>query len=63
MKIGVIGAGAWGTALAQVAAANGEPVLLWAFEAEVVDAINQTRCNPLYLPDIGLSPAIRATWP
>lgn len=61
MKIGVIGAGAWGTALAQVAAANGEPVLLWAFEAEVVDAINQTRCNPLYLPNIPLSPAIRAT--
>lgn len=61
MKIGVIGAGAWGSALAQVAASNGEPVLLWAFEEEVVRAINATHCNPAYLPDMELSPAIHAT--
>lgn len=61
MKIGVIGAGAWGTALAQVAATNGEGVLLWAFEPDVVEAINGQHCNNLYLPGIGLSPAIRAT--
>ena len=57
----MIGAGAWGTALAQVAAANGGPVLLWAFEEEVVQAINGTHCNSTYLPGIALDPAIEAT--
>lgn len=61
MKAGVIGAGAWGTALAQVLAADGQEVLLWALEAEVVEAINQTHENPLYLPNTRLSPSIRAT--
>jgi glycerol-3-phosphate dehydrogenase (NAD(P)+) len=61
MRIGVIGGGAWGTALAQVAARGGEPVLLWAREAEVVAAINAEHRNPLFLPNIPLSPAIRAT--
>jgi len=61
MRIGVIGAGAWGTALAQVAAAEHEPVLLWALEPEVVDAINATHENPAYLAGVPLSPAIRAT--
>jgi glycerol-3-phosphate dehydrogenase (NAD(P)+) len=59
-KIGVIGGGAWGTALAQVAAAGGD-VLLWAREAEVVDAINGAHENPVYLPGAKLTPAIRAT--
>jgi glycerol-3-phosphate dehydrogenase len=58
--IGVIGAGAWGTALAQVAAQNG-PVTLWAFEPEVAAAINEVRENSAYLPGIPLSPEIRAT--
>lgn len=61
MKIGVVGGGAWGTALAQVAAANGEEVLLWALEPEVVSAINQGHLNPLYLAGVPLSPTIRAT--
>lgn len=61
MKIGVIGAGAWGTALAQVAAANGDPVLLWAYEEEVVRGINDDHRNALYLPGNMLNPAIRAT--
>ena len=60
MKIGVIGGGAWGTALAQVAAAGGE-VLLWAFEPDVVDAINGAHINPVFLPGVPLSPVIRAT--
>jgi glycerol-3-phosphate dehydrogenase (NAD(P)+) len=59
--IGVLGGGAWGTALAQMAASDGSAVRLWAFEPEVVDAINQTRANPAYLPGIALSPAIVAT--
>ncbi|MBB4641368.1 NAD(P)H-dependent glycerol-3-phosphate dehydrogenase [Rhizorhapis suberifaciens] len=61
MKIGVIGGGAWGTALAQVTAASGEAVLLWALEPDVVQTINDTHRNTLYLQDIDLSPAIRAT--
>ena len=59
-KIGVVGAGAWGTALAQVAAAEGADVLLWALEPEVVSAVNGTHENPVYLPGVRLSPSIRA---
>jgi len=61
MKLGVVGAGAWGTALAQVAASSGEEVLLWAFEPDVVAAINMRHINDLYLPDQTLSPSVRAT--
>jgi len=61
MKIGVIGGGAWGTALAQVAAQGDRPVTLWAREPEVVAAINSSQENPLFLPGVILSPAIRAT--
>jgi glycerol-3-phosphate dehydrogenase (NAD(P)+) len=59
--IGILGGGAWGTALAQVMASDGTPVELWAREAEVVEAINSTRENPLFLPGLKLSDAIRAT--
>ncbi|MGJ8535937.1 MAG: NAD(P)H-dependent glycerol-3-phosphate dehydrogenase [Parasphingopyxis sp.] len=59
--IGVIGGGAWGTALAQAAAAGGDPVLLWAREGDVVRAINDQSANPLFLPNIPLSRKIRAT--
>ena len=61
MRIGIVGGGAWGTALAQVAAADGEETLLWALEPEVVDAVNTRHENPLYLAGVPLSPAIRAT--
>lgn len=60
MKIGVIGGGAWGTALAQVAAFGGE-TLLWAREAEVVASIADRRENQLFLPGVRLSEAIRPT--
>ena len=61
MKIGVIGGGAWGTALAQIVAANGGETLLWALEDEVVAAVNRIHRNPIYLPDVALDPSIRAT--
>ena len=61
MRIGVIGGGAWGTALAQVAAANGEPVMLWAREHAVVTAINLAHENTVFLPGVALSPSVRAT--
>lgn len=60
MKLGIVGAGAWGTALAQVAVANG-PATLWVRSAELVDTINGTHANPAYLPGVALSPAIHAT--
>jgi glycerol-3-phosphate dehydrogenase (NAD(P)+) len=61
MKLGVIGGGAWGTALAQVAAAGERETLLWAFEPEVVEAINAYHENAAFLPGVPLSPSIRAT--
>ncbi|MGN5375738.1 NAD(P)H-dependent glycerol-3-phosphate dehydrogenase [Sphingomonas hankookensis] len=60
MRIGVIGGGAWGTALAQVAARGGD-VTLWVREDEVARAINATRTNPIFLPGVTLSSAIHAT--
>jgi glycerol-3-phosphate dehydrogenase (NAD(P)+) len=57
---GVIGAGAWGTALASTLAGNG-PVTLWAREPDVVGAINATRENALFLPGIPLPAGITAT--
>ena len=60
-KIGVLGAGAWGTALAQMLASDGRTVLLWAREEELVAEINQRHCNSVYLPSAQLSETIRAT--
>jgi glycerol-3-phosphate dehydrogenase (NAD(P)+) len=60
-RIGIIGGGAWGTALAQVAATGGRETLLWARELEVVASINSRHENSVFLPAIPLSPAIRAT--
>ena len=59
--IGVIGAGAWGTALAQMLASDGRAVMLWAREDGLARTINDTRANPLYLPGVTLHSTIRAT--
>lgn len=59
--VGIIGGGAWGTALAIVAREAGRSVTLWAREAEVVAAINGQHANPPFLPGADLDPAIRAT--
>jgi len=61
MKIGIIGGGAWGTALAQVASAGGQDTLLWALEADVVAAVNSRNENPVFLSGLPLNPSIRAT--
>ena len=58
--IGVIGAGAWGTALAQTAAKAGRDVVLWSFEQDVADAVNTRHCNTVYLPEVALDPAVGA---
>ena len=61
MSIGVIGGGAWGTALAQVAASGGADVLIWVREAEVRASINDRGENAVFLPGIRLSPRVVAT--
>jgi glycerol-3-phosphate dehydrogenase (NAD(P)+) len=61
VKIGVIGGGAWGTALAQVAAAGGRESLIWALEDDVVEAINTRHENSVYLPGLLLANGVRAT--
>ena len=60
-NIGVIGGGAWGTALAQTLAVAGRDVTLWAFEEECVKAINNHRENTLYLKGVKLNQRIKAT--
>ncbi len=59
-RIGVIGGGAWGTALAALAAEGGD-AMLWARNADVVADVNGRHCNSLYLPDIALPANLRAT--
>jgi glycerol-3-phosphate dehydrogenase (NAD(P)+) len=60
-SVAVLGAGAWGTALAQIAAAAGRQVTLWAREREVVEGVNRGHENPLFLPGIALDAAVTAT--
>jgi glycerol-3-phosphate dehydrogenase (NAD(P)+) len=60
-KIAIIGAGAWGTALAAVARRAGRDVRLWALEPEVVSAINARNENETYLAGVALDPDIVAT--
>lgn len=57
----VIGAGSWGTAIAQIIAFQGSTVHLWARKPELVEEINTHRTNQKYLGDISLHPAITAT--
>lgn len=61
MKVAVIGAGSWGTALAQTLALNGHNVSLWARKDSVVHGINHEHVNPRYLSDAKLSDNIVAT--
>lgn len=59
--IGILGGGAWGTALAQTQALAGRPVTLWARNAAATAEINAARTNEAYLPGIALAPTITAT--
>ena len=59
--VGIIGGGAWGTALAAVMAQIHNDVLIWAREEEVVEGINDAHENKTYLPGLSLPPSIRAT--
>ena len=61
MRAAVIGAGSWGSALANLLAFKGHGVTIWSYEDDVADAINHTHENPKYMRGIGLEPAVRAT--
>lgn len=61
MKIGVIGAGSWGTTLANVLAKKGHEVTLWVFERELAQRLPKTRINDLYLDGVSLSPQLSYT--
>lgn len=60
MKVTVLGAGSWGTALANLLASAGVETTLWAHEPEVVESINRDHRNPLYLSDAALDPRLGA---
>lgn len=60
-KLGVVGAGAWGTALAQTLRQAGREVSLWSYERSVVETIRNKNENETYLPGIKLDPGIKAT--
>ena len=60
-SVGIVGAGAWGTALAQALASDGSEVLLWAREPELVAEINESRTNRVFLPSARLADSVRAT--
>ncbi len=59
--IAVIGAGAWGTALAIHAARAGKKTVLWAYEPQTVRDINESRENKTFLPGVGLPAGLSAT--
>lgn len=61
MKISIIGAGAFGTAMAAVAAHLGNEVMLWAHDARVAEALQTTKTNPFYLRDVVLGESVQAT--
>ena len=61
MDIAVVGAGSWGTALAQILAEGGHDVRLWARREQLARAINDSHRNPDYLTDVVLSKRIFAT--
>ena len=60
-KIGVIGAGAWGTALAMLLADKGHDVTLWMYEKDLAEETRQTRENRVYLPGLRLPASINVT--
>jgi glycerol-3-phosphate dehydrogenase (NAD(P)+) len=59
-RVAVLGAGSWGTTLANLLAHKGDEVRLWAYEPEVVESVNRFRENSMFLPGVPLSVKIRA---
>jgi glycerol-3-phosphate dehydrogenase (NAD(P)+) len=61
MKCAVLGAGAWGTALASLLADNGHQTTIWCLEPDVAEAITHSDANPRFLPGIELNSALTGT--
>lgn len=59
--VAVLGAGSWGTALANHLAGAGKPVTLWARSEETAQQIQQHHCNQSFLPEVSLHPSLRCT--
>ncbi len=60
-RIGVVGAGSWGTTLAHMLAEKGFNVTLWVYEPELLEILTSGRCNTWYLPDIELDQGLSFT--
>ena len=61
MKVSVIGAGSWGSAVAWLLGDKGNDVCLWARNEALVDSLNTTHHNPRYLEDIVFPPTVTAS--
>jgi len=61
MRITVIGAGSWGTAVSWMLSGKGHQVRVWSREAEIAEGINVEHRNPVYLPDVVLDPSVYAS--
>lgn len=59
MRISVVGAGSWGTALAQLLAKNGHAVSLWVYEAKLAETLRRHHVNDLYLPGVFLPESVQ----
>lgn len=60
-RVGIVGAGAWGTAVGNLLAANGHEVAMWSYESDVAEEINTSHTNSRYLPDVTLESSVQAT--
>ena len=60
-RVAIIGGGGWGTALSIALSGMGHPIRLWVYEPELVPAINEERCNPLYLSGFSVPEPVVAT--
>ncbi len=61
MRIAVIGAGSWGTAVAWLLGSNGHDITMWAREPEIAESISARHCNPTYLTAVNLPHSVSAT--
>lgn len=61
MKVGVVGAGSWGTTLANLLAGKGYAVTLWSYEKDLAERMQETHINDVYLPGIALSEKLNIT--
>ena len=61
LKIGVLGAGSWGTALSVLLESNGHQITLWEFQTDVAKKLSETRLNPDFLPGVTIPESVHIT--